>query len=247
MTIRSTAAGRRPVSDRAPLHPSAGGTSTVLTDEVGIMQHAIGSAPDPAHGYCTDDVARALQVDLLHGRELGWPAVAERAARNLASSPRPSIDTTGRFRNFRSVERVVDRRGSARRTARGGRSSRWATSIADAPDAADGRVWRPTLFERALPARARLTALRAQASVLLGLRRALRARSERGTAEAAALAPGRAGSWTRFAEPARRVVALAGADADLRERPAARALIVAGRTLGSRVDGRHRACASSTG
>ena len=40
----------------------------VLTDGIGIMQHAIRSRPDPAHGYCVDDVARALEVDLLHAR-----------------------------------------------------------------------------------------------------------------------------------------------------------------------------------
>ena len=30
-----------------------------------------GDLPDPGQGYCTDDVARAAIVDVLHGRELG--------------------------------------------------------------------------------------------------------------------------------------------------------------------------------
>ena len=69
------------------------------------MQHAIGSRPDPAHGYCTDDVARALEVDLLHGRAIGWERVrAERAWRNLRFLSDAFDDMTGRFRNFRRVD-----------------------------------------------------------------------------------------------------------------------------------------------
>ena len=52
------------------------------------MQHAVGTRPDPAHGYCTDDVARALRVDLLHQRELGWaalPAAPVATSRSLAT------------------------------------------------------------------------------------------------------------------------------------------------------------------
>ena len=37
-----------------------------LSDRVGIFQFADGRRPDPTHGYCTDDVARALRVDLRH-------------------------------------------------------------------------------------------------------------------------------------------------------------------------------------
>src|SRR5215212_4047348 len=59
----------------APMHAISRRHLDVLSDEVGIMQHAIGSKPDPAHGYCVDDVARALEVDLLHAGFLGWPAV----------------------------------------------------------------------------------------------------------------------------------------------------------------------------
>ena len=64
------------MADPAPLHPVSRAHLEALSDATGIMQHAVGADPDPAHGYCTDDVARALRVDLLHGRELGWAAVA---------------------------------------------------------------------------------------------------------------------------------------------------------------------------
>ncbi len=85
------------------LHPVNRAHLEAMTDEVGIMQHAIGSKPDPAHGYCTDDVARALQVDLLHQRELGWPAVADSAWRNVRFLTEAFDGGSGRFRNFRLI------------------------------------------------------------------------------------------------------------------------------------------------
>jgi len=75
-----------------------------MTDSVGILQHAIGSRPDPAHGYCVDDVARALQVDLLHGNTLGWGAVTLSAERGLRFLGDAFEATSGRFRNFRSID-----------------------------------------------------------------------------------------------------------------------------------------------
>ena len=90
--------------DLAPLYPVVRDHLDALTDDVGIMQHAIGPDPDPAHGYCTDDVARALQVDLLHQRELGWDAVAASAWRSVRFLDDAFDRTTGRFRNFRRVD-----------------------------------------------------------------------------------------------------------------------------------------------
>ena len=65
------------------------------------MQHAQLAQPDPEHGYCTDDVARALQVDLLHQRELGWEAVAASVARNVRFLVEAYDPASGRFRNLR--------------------------------------------------------------------------------------------------------------------------------------------------
>ena len=48
-----------------------------LTGRFGIYQHARGRTPDPGHGYCTDDVARAAIVDILHGREIGRAGLAD--------------------------------------------------------------------------------------------------------------------------------------------------------------------------
>jgi hypothetical protein len=158
--------------DRAPLHPVSRRHLEVLTDEVGIMQHAIGSRPDPAHGYCTDDVARALRVDLLHQRELGWTAVADSAWRNLRFLREAMDETTGRFRNFRRVDGSW-LEGPGSEDSQGRAMLALGETIAGAPDAAMVESAR-SLFARALPAARELSALRAQASVMLGCDAAMR-------------------------------------------------------------------------
>src|SRR6188472_1700746 len=88
----------------APLYPVSRVHLEVLTDETGIHQHAVESRPDPRHGYCVDDVARALQVDLLHGRELGWDAVATSAWRSFTFLEDAFDPPSGLFRNFRGAD-----------------------------------------------------------------------------------------------------------------------------------------------
>lgn len=150
----------------APLHPVNRRHLDVMTDAIGIIQHAIGSRPDPSHGHCVDDVARALQVDLLHGREVGWPAVAAPAERSLDFLVEAFDDATGRFRNFRSVDGAwTDGVGSE--DCHGRAFHALGDVIADAPDARMVRT-ATSLFERALTAATELSALRAQASILLG-------------------------------------------------------------------------------
>jgi hypothetical protein len=154
------------VFDRAPLSAPSRLHLDVLTDGVGIMQHAIGSRPDPAHGYCVDDVARALQVDLLHGNVLGWAAVRGSAWRGLRFLADAFDPTSGRFRNFRSVDGSwIGGPGSD--DSYGRAIHALGDTIAVAPDrglveaAAD-------LVDRALPAARELAWSRAEASVVLG-------------------------------------------------------------------------------
>jgi hypothetical protein len=130
------------------------------------MQHAVGSTPDPAHGYCVDDVARALEVDLLHARVLGWHAVEASAHRNLRFLVDAFDDTTGRLRNFRSIDgEWLGGPGSDDSVGRA--ILALGETIRAAPD--------PWMFEtatdlfcRAIPKAAKLTAVRAHSSVLLG-------------------------------------------------------------------------------
>ena len=74
-----------------------------LTDRTGILQHAIGWAGDPQHGYCADDVARALELDLMQSRALGWTAVAHRARSNLRFLRDGYRPADRWFSNFRRV------------------------------------------------------------------------------------------------------------------------------------------------
>jgi hypothetical protein len=98
-----------------PLYPVCRIHIDELADEIGVWQHAIGARPNPAFGYCTDDVARALEVDILHSRILGWSAVEASARRSMAFLAAAFNARQGRFRNFRS------------RTATLGRCSRWGS------------------------------------------------------------------------------------------------------------------------
>jgi hypothetical protein len=161
------------MSDPAPLHPVTREHLDALSDEIGIMQHAIGPDRDPAHGYCTDDVARALHVDLLHERELGWDAVSTSAWRNVRFLGEAFDPTTGRFRNFRRVDGSwLD--GTASEDSQGRAMLALGATIAGAPDEAlVGAA--SLLFARALPAAQELRALRARASVLLGCDAVMRA------------------------------------------------------------------------
>lgn len=168
--------------DVLPLHPVVRRHLDVLSDGIGIMQHAKGSRPDPDHGYCTDDVARALQVDLLHGRVLGWSAVADSAWRNISFLDTALDRATGRFRNFRAVDGTW-LEGMGSQDSHGRAVLALGETIAAAPD---GRVAETAerLFAEALPAAERLTALRARASALLACDLALRAAPTHATAAA---------------------------------------------------------------
>ena len=140
-----------------------------MTGPFGIWQHAQGVVPDEAHGSCTDDVARALTVDLLHRRTLGWEAVSASARRSFAFLVAAFDASTGAFRNFRSADGAwLDSRGSQDTQGRAllaiGIASRDAPEVAMRGDA-------QALFQMALPEARRLTSPRAIASAILGLRR----------------------------------------------------------------------------
>lgn len=163
-TLRSPGA-TEVVVRQAPLHPVSREHLETLTGEFGILQHAIGSQPDPAHGYCVDDVARALEVDLLQARVLGWQVVASTAWRSLQFLEDAFDSTTHRFGNFRSIDGTwIGGPGSDDSCGRA--MLGLARAIASAPDPDLARRAN-SLFDRALPEAARLASLRAQASITL--------------------------------------------------------------------------------
>ncbi len=153
------------MADR-PLYPVSRRHLDVLTGPLGIWQHAAGSAPDGAFGYCVDDVARALTVDLLHRRELGWKAVSASAERSLTFLEDAFEPASGRFRNFRAQDGAWLEAGGSE-DSQGRALLALGTTLADAPD--DEVVARAgKLFVDALPAASRMTSPRAIASVMLG-------------------------------------------------------------------------------
>lgn len=160
------------MSDLAPIYPIERTHLDELTADLGIMQHAIGRWPDPAHGYCTDDVARALLVDLLHAGELGWPSVEDGAGRSMAFLDAAFVPASGRFRNLRSMAgEWLDPVGSEDAHAR------TLLALAEAANNAGDprlRAAAATLFERAVPATLRFTHLRPIAAAVIACETAAR-------------------------------------------------------------------------
>jgi glycosyltransferase involved in cell wall biosynthesis len=75
-----------------------------MTDETGILQHAIFTVPNYNEGYTTDDNARALLVSALL-EELGNPEAINLATRYLAFTLYAFNTETRRFRNFMDYQR----------------------------------------------------------------------------------------------------------------------------------------------
>lgn len=75
-----------------------------MTDETGMLQHAIFTVPNYREGYTTDDNARALMVSALL-EALGNSEALELASRYLAFIWYAFNTETGRFRNFMDYQR----------------------------------------------------------------------------------------------------------------------------------------------
>ena len=186
--------------DRPTLHPVSRRHLAVLSDRTGILQHAIGSWPDPDHGHCVDDIARALQVDLLHQHELGWDAVEVSARRAMRFLTEAFDHGSGRFRNFRSIAGAwIGGVGSD--DCQGRAVLALGEAMAAAPDSGL-RDAATELLEQALPAALELGSPRAQASVLLACAAVPDGASDRATAALQPLASGLNGRFVRFGSSA---------------------------------------------
>lgn len=92
----------RPADPVRPLYPVSRVHLIAMSDDIGMWQHASGSQPNPAFGYCTDDVARALVVDVLH-RRAGETAELDRSIRRSLRFLSDGFDAaSGRFLNMRT-------------------------------------------------------------------------------------------------------------------------------------------------
>ncbi len=142
-----------------------------MTGPLGIWQHAIGVVPDESFGTCSDDVARALTVDLLHRHTLSWEVVAPSARLSMAYLTAALDPATGTFRNFRGADGAwLDGEGSQDTQ---GRALLALGSVGrDAPEVAM-RLEAQSLLAAALPGANHLTSPRAVASAILGCAAAL--------------------------------------------------------------------------
>jgi glycosyltransferase involved in cell wall biosynthesis len=137
-----------------------------MTDNVGLLQHAVFTVPDRAHGYCIDDNARALLLAVLleemELRDLSAVGPIFEAFVNSAFN-----SETGRFRNFMSYDRRwLEDAGSEDSHGR----ALWALGICVGRSRRAGlREWASGLFGQALAAVETFEWPRAWAFSLLGL------------------------------------------------------------------------------
>jgi glycosyltransferase involved in cell wall biosynthesis len=139
-----------------------------MSDSTGLMQHALFSVPNFAHGYCTDDNARALMLTLLW-EELGQssPAVEALATSYLAFLAHALNPDSRRFRNFMSYDRRwLEEAGSEDSHGR----ALWALGVCVGQSRSRGlRLLADQLFTAALPVAVDLVHPRTWAFALLGL------------------------------------------------------------------------------
>jgi len=145
-----------------------------LTDDVGMLQHAVASVPNYSEGYTTDDNARALLLTVTL-EELGdrWMArTSGLAYRYLAFLWHAYNPQNGHFRNFMSYDRRwLEECGSKDSHAR----ALWALGAVLGRSRQEGlRQAAGRLFDLALPAARDFTDLRSAAFTLFGLHDFLR-------------------------------------------------------------------------
>ncbi|MFH1725594.1 MAG: hypothetical protein ABII00_13375 [Elusimicrobiota bacterium] len=139
-----------------------------LTDDIGIFEHASGTSPNKAHGYCAEDVARALVAVLMFDKEGGRQdgtaqALAETYMRYLRRSQRKDggfhhrTDTRGRLSEETTTGDAYGR-------------ALWGLGYAVAHPASPAMGARAReMFREALPGSKALVWPRAIAYALLGL------------------------------------------------------------------------------
>ncbi len=147
-----------------------------MTDDTGLIQHAIYATPDRRHGYCTDDNARAIIVTTMAWSFLKDEAVLPHLKRYLSFLHFARSEDGVGFRNFMSYDRKwLETRGSEDCQGR----AMWALGylVAHAPDGSAERLARE-LFQFELPRLENLKYPRSWALSILGLHYYLRNTNE---------------------------------------------------------------------
>ena len=138
-----------------------------MCDSTGLLQHAVYSVPDRAHGYCVDDNARALLLACALSKA-GEPQLSTKQTAQFAAFVQHAWNPdTRRFRNFMSYDRRwLEPQGSEDSHGR----TLWALGeCASGQSDPALKKWAATLFETALPEVQAFSSPRAWAFTLLGL------------------------------------------------------------------------------
>lgn len=144
-----------------------------MTDDTGIVQHAVYTLRDYHHGYCTDDNARALILTtLLEDLETNFPDAPGLGRLYAAFLQNAFERTSGRFRNFLSHSRVwLEEAGSEDSHGR----ALWALGTCVGRSKQNAlRSWAAELIEASLPVVESFQSPRAWAFTVLGLHEYLR-------------------------------------------------------------------------
>lgn len=138
-----------------------------LTDDTGILQHAIYAVPHRDHGYCTDDNARALLAGLMYNDLTHDDSVLPLIDTYLSYVHHAFNGRTRRFRNFMSYDRKwLEEEGSEDGHGR----AIWGLGTAAMLAPTDAILSLATrLFHDALEPLERFTSPRAWAFALVGL------------------------------------------------------------------------------
>ncbi|MFY9853007.1 MAG: glycosyltransferase family 4 protein [Terracidiphilus sp.] len=105
---RAARQGDLAVEPAGPLPALNPGHLLTMTDDTGILQHAVFSVPNTREGYTTDDNARALIVSILLDENQAYAGASEYLSlshRYLSFLWLAFNSDTGRFRNFLSYNR----------------------------------------------------------------------------------------------------------------------------------------------
>ena len=140
----------------------------LLTDDVGVLQHAKYTVPDRHHGYCTDDNARALIAVMMASNLLPeGEKMIPLACRYLSFLHYAFNEEKGRFRNFMAYDRRwLEDEGTEDSHARALWSLGVTVSISPTEDLTAMALY---LFQRALPVVLEFTSPRAWAFTLVGI------------------------------------------------------------------------------
>ncbi|MFO7448278.1 MAG: glycosyltransferase family 4 protein [Ignavibacteriaceae bacterium] len=137
-----------------------------MTDETGMLQHALFTVPNYAHGYATDDNSRALLIGILLGK-LGISESYGLVSRYLAFLGFAFNTHTKGFRNFMDYQRNwLEENGSNDNHGRALWSLGTVLGNSTTPAFNNMAGW---LFEQALPSILHTTSPRAWAFALIGI------------------------------------------------------------------------------